>query len=92
MSAIRDALTAAGLPVDPTDNPHFRQFWYIRPRPVRRMGFRSLLTAEQVRDIRRRYANGERQVVIGERYGIAQSTVSAIVRYEAYAHVGQEAA
>lgn len=45
------------------------------------------ITEEDVRDIRRRYAAGEYQRVIGEDYGIRQTAVSAIVLKQTWRHV-----
>lgn len=44
------------------------------------------LTAQQVADIRERYARGERQRVLAREYGIAQAHVSRIVNYRKWAH------
>lgn len=42
------------------------------------------LTAEQVQEIRRRYAAGEMQVPLAKEFGVAQRTISLIVRKETY--------
>lgn len=46
------------------------------------------ITEDDVRDIRARYARGERQAAIGRDYGIKQPTVSGIVNHHWWAHVG----
>lgn len=46
------------------------------------------VTAEQVREIRRIYAEGEiSQKALGERYGLTQSPTSQIIRHETWKHV-----
>lgn len=45
------------------------------------------LTSEDVRDIRRRYAAGEYQHSIAERYGLTRSNVSHIVRRKSWQSV-----
>jgi HNH endonuclease len=45
------------------------------------------LTPEQVREIRERYAAGERQIPLAKEYGINHGTVSRIVNREFWEHV-----
>lgn len=45
------------------------------------------LTAETVREIRDACASGEAQWVVGERYGVSQAAVWAVVRRKTWAHV-----
>ena len=45
------------------------------------------LTADQVRELRRRYAEGEKQVDLAAAFGIIQPTVSQIVRRKTWQHV-----
>lgn len=40
---------------------------------------RSILTEEAVQDIRREYASGTKQLILAERYGVAQPTISDVV-------------
>lgn len=47
----------------------------------------SKLTEVEVREIRTRYANGEKQTQLAEAYGIRQAKVSMIVRRECWSHV-----
>ena len=44
-------------------------------------------TAEDIKEIRRRCAEGESQATVGESYGIDQSTVSRIVRLTSWRDV-----
>jgi hypothetical protein len=48
---------------------------------------RALITAEQVREIRRRYGEGETQASIGHAFGLAQPAVSDIVLRRNWKHV-----
>lgn len=53
---------------------------------------RSKVTADQVMEIRRAYAaGGVRQIDLAERYGIAQTKISAIVRGERWSHLPKAA-
>lgn len=45
------------------------------------------LSVDQVRSIRKRYENGERQKLLGEEFGVRQSCISEIVRGVSYAWV-----
>ncbi|WP_460941414.1 hypothetical protein [Sediminivirga luteola] len=46
------------------------------------------LTAQQVSEIRRRYATGGvTQVALAEQFGVDQAHISSIVRRKAWAHV-----
>lgn len=45
------------------------------------------LTADEVKDIRRLYAAGIKQVTLAERFNTPQTNVSSIVRRKAWAHV-----
>jgi len=47
----------------------------------------SLLTEEQVREIRSRTSEGERQIDLAEEYGVAKQTVNAVVRGHTWLHV-----
>lgn len=51
---------------------------------------RSKLTEDDVREIRRRYSQGEYQRVIAADYGLGQTTVSGIVRSVSWAHIEEE--
>lgn len=65
-----------------------------RPRAPRpgELNPRALLTAADVREIRRRYAAGEgSQQAIADEYGVKQVTVSAIVRRRTWRHVSERA-
>ena len=56
--------------------------------PTRWSGQHSVLTDDDVREIRRIYvAGGVAQLELGERYGISQSAVSKIVRRRNWPHV-----
>lgn len=55
------------------------RFWTLNPHAIRNDWTTSLLEEEDIRDIRRRCANGEKQRVVGEDYGITQTAVSKIV-------------
>src|SRR5262249_43796846 len=59
-----------------------RGFTVRRPVSTRR-----LLTAEQVVEIRRRYAAGESQTALAPDFGVQQNTISTIVRGDAYRDV-----
>ena len=67
------------------DNHPFRR----RPELVKRgeSCTTSKLSESDVRAIRDAYANGESQTAIGKRYGIAQTSVSKVVRGVRWAHV-----
>lgn len=45
------------------------------------------LTEEQVREIRRRVAAGEKQVDVARAFGVRNTNVSALVRRETWKHV-----
>lgn len=63
---------------------------YSKGRKVQPKGSRhanSRLSDQQVREIRRAYAHGERQVVLAEMFHISQRCVSLIVRGKSYAEV-----
>lgn len=47
----------------------------------------AILTADQVREIRRRYASGERQIDIARAFGTRNTNVSRIVRRETWRHL-----
>lgn len=47
----------------------------------------SRLTEGEVKEIRRRYKNGERQIPLAEEFDLAQSHVSRIVRREVWDHI-----
>jgi hypothetical protein len=51
-----------------------------RGRSARRKPRASKLSDEQVREIRRRYAAGERQYPLAAEFGVNQSTISDIIR------------
>ena len=44
-------------------------------------------TDDDIRDIRTRYATGVTQAVLADEYEVAQSTISAVVNHETWAHV-----
>jgi len=46
--------------------------------------YKARFTAEQIQTIRRRYAAGESQKIIGVDYGVCQSHISQIVRRKTY--------
>ncbi len=48
---------------------------------------KTTLTADQVRDIRRRYADGETQTDIAEEFEISQPGISQIVRRVTWSHI-----
>jgi len=48
---------------------------------------RSKLTAEGVRDIRRRYSQGETKTVIAKRYDVSLSTISGVLSGRVWSHV-----
>lgn len=47
----------------------------------------SVLTEDDVRDIRRRFAAGESKQSIGDRYGVTRQNISYIVRRDTWKHV-----
>jgi len=55
-----------------------------RPEGFDRKGKDRLVTDEQVKDIRKRVLNGEKQNALGNEYGISKATVSAIVHRRLY--------
>jgi hypothetical protein len=62
-----------------------------RAQPDRRAAaarqMRSKITADDVREMRTRAANGDTQKAIAETYGLAQATVSAIIRRATWSDV-----
>ena len=59
----------------------------LNPRPIGRENGRAKLTESDVREIRRRYGEGETQVSLGSHYGLDNAHISRIVRRKAWAHV-----
>ena len=57
----------------------------VQPRGVRHANAK--LTASQVREIRRGYSHGERQVDLATQYGVSQRAISLLVRGETYTNV-----
>lgn len=92
MSHIRAALTAAGLPVDPTDDPHYQRFWYVPPHAEFIIPQRRRFTTDQVREIRRRARNGERKTEIAKLYGVAPWTIYRVTNGHTYTHVTEQEA
>jgi hypothetical protein len=59
-------------------------------RKITRRGlenYNARFTESQVREIRERHANGERQTALSELFGVAQSTINRIVHRQAYSLV-----
>jgi hypothetical protein len=50
-------------------------------------GYRGLFTADQVRELRRRAADGERPAALAREYGIAGGTMGSLIRGDKYAWV-----
>jgi len=48
---------------------------------------RAALTADKVRDIRKRYALGETQQSLADEYGVSQVAISVVVRRKSWAHI-----
>ena len=58
----------------------------ICPLPGERNGS-SKLTADKIRSIRKRFADGETQKVLGQQFGVTQVMIGKIVRRENWVHV-----
>lgn len=58
-----------------------------RPRWKGEANAHAVLTDDQVREIRRRYSDGELQQPLAEEFGVNQTQISAIVRRKAWAHL-----
>lgn len=58
-----------------------------RPAPRVVRNARAKFTDADVREIRRRYAEGELQVAISRRFGVSQPTISALILRKTWAHV-----
>jgi len=54
---------------------------------LRERGSKTKLTAQQVREIRRSYADGETQKALAIRYGVAKGNISYIVTGKTWKHV-----
>jgi hypothetical protein len=57
---------------------------YGRPRTVGEDQWNHKLTWAQVREIRQRYADGERQTDLAEAYGVNQGGISSVVLYKTW--------
>lgn len=56
-----------------------------------KLGAIGKLKAEQIPDIRSRYAAGERTVVLAEEYGVTPMQINRVIRGESWGHIGKEA-
>ncbi len=73
------------FPGTPTDNS---QDAVRKGRQVRGvLSGKAVLDEAEVREIRRQVSSGEIQRVVAERFGIAQTTVSAIIRRRLWGHI-----
>jgi hypothetical protein len=55
--------------------------------PIGEKNFNAKLTAEQVQEIRKRYANGEAQRALCAEYGVTVMTVNRAIRGESWSHI-----
>lgn len=69
------------------DNPNPQPVPRIRRSPGRKGQARNKLTANDVADIRKRVANGERQRALSIAYDVGEAAISAIVHRKGWKHV-----
>jgi hypothetical protein len=63
----------------------------VKPAPVLRGAIRSNLTPRDIRDIRRRAADGEPCPALAKEYGLSRNGLGKIVRRASWAHIPDEA-
>lgn len=82
MSAMTDALIAAGIDPDPRNNPHFDRFWQMRRRPLRitrgAVGRPAMLSDSDVRAIRACRRIGMTYRAIAAEFEISESHARGI--------------
>ena len=76
-------------PSENTQHAH-KVLGYVPKKPPVMLGAsnpRALITDDQVREIRRLYADGLTQQELAERFGPSQTAISAIVRRKSWTHI-----
>lgn len=79
-----DPVTYPGMVADVKELPI--RDWHVAVAETGRTGKPNRLTAEKVREIRRRYATGEIMTVLARSYGVNVATISDVINGKTWRH------